>query len=232
MITSASPSEGKSLTVANLGVVMAQAGHKVLIIDADLRRPVQHKMFGLGQNQGVTSFLLEFNIGGSKEEMIEALNRVIQPTVVEGLCILPSGPIPPNPSEILGSAKMEVTLEALAAEYDFVLVDSPPVLAVTDAVVLSRRADGVIIVADAGTTRRGQLQQAVEQLRASNAHLLGVVLNRLTPRSDGYYTYYYYRQSYYIDDSGDSGKDKSSKNGGSNGKWRRRRPKEAAQESS
>jgi succinoglycan biosynthesis transport protein ExoP len=232
MITSASPSEGKSLTVANLGVVMAQAGHKVLIIDADLRRPVQHKMFGLGQNQGVTSFLLEFSIGGSKEEMIEALNRVIQPTDVEGLCILPSGPIPPNPSEILGSAKMEVTLEALAAEYDFILVDSPPVLAVTDAVVLSRRADGVIIVADAGTTRRGQLKQAVEQLRSSNAHLLGVVLNRLTPRSDGYYTYYYYRQSYYIDDPGDSRKDKSSKNEGGNGRWRRRRPKEATQESS
>ncbi|MGB3716588.1 MAG: polysaccharide biosynthesis tyrosine autokinase [Candidatus Promineifilaceae bacterium] len=232
MITSASPSEGKSLTVANLAIVMAQAGHNVLIIDADLRRPVQHKLFGLSQNRGVTSFLLEFNISGSDEEMLESLKRVIQPTSIDDLHVLPSGPIPPNPSELLGSAKMEVTLATLAAQYDFVLIDSPPVLAVTDAVVLSRRSDGVILVADAGSTRRGQLKQAVEQLRSSNAHLLGVVLNRLTPRSDGYYTYYYYRQSYYLDDSSDSDKEKPSKNGGRNGRWRRRQSKEAAQESS
>jgi non-specific protein-tyrosine kinase len=232
MTTSASPSEGKSLTVANLAIVMAQAGHKVLVIDADLRRPVQHKLFGVSQNQGITSFMLEFNIGGSDEEMQESLSRVVQSTMVDGLFVLPSGPIPPNPSELLGSEKMAVTLETLAAQYDFVLLDSPPVLAVTDAVVLSRRSDGVMIVADAGTTRRGQLKQAVEQLRSSNAHILGVVLNRLTPRSDGYYTYYYYRQSYYIDDSGEGDKEKSSKNGGGSGRWPRRRSKEVAQESS
>jgi len=232
MITSASPSEGKSITVANLAIVMAQAGHSVLIVDADLRRPVQHKLFGMSPNQGTTSFMLEFNIGGSDEEMQESLKRVIQPTQVDNLFVLPSGPIPPNPSELLGSAKMKVTLEFLAAEYDFVLIDSPPVLAVTDAVVLSNRSDGVILVADAGTTRRAQLKQAVEQLQTSNAHLLGVVLNRLTPRSDGYYTYYYYRQSYYIDDSGDDGKEKPSKNGGRNGRWPRRRSREVSQESS
>jgi len=232
MTTSASPSEGKSLTVANLAIVMAQAGHKVLVIDADLRRPVQHKMFGLNQNQGITSFMLEFNIGGDDEEMQESLGRVIQPTLVDGLFVLPSGPIPPNPSELLGSEKMAVTLETLGAQYDFVLIDSPPILAVTDAVVLSRRSDGVIIVADAGTTRRGQLKQAVEHLRSSNAHMLGVVLNRLTPRSDGYYTYYYYRQSYYIDDSSEGDKKNDSQNGGSNGRWPRRRSREVPQESS
>jgi len=164
--------------------------------------------------------------------MQESLGRVIQPTLVDGLFVLPSGPIPPNPSELLGSEKMAVTLETLGAQYDFVLIDSPPILAVTDAVVLSRRSDGVIIVADAGTTRRGQLKQAVEHLRSSNAHMLGVVLNRLTPRSDGYYTYYYYRQSYYIDDSSEDDKKKDSKNGGSNGRWPRRRSREVSQESS
>ena len=232
MTTSASPSEGKSLTVANLAIVMAQAGHKVLVVDADLRRPVQHKLFGLNANQGITSFMLEYNLGGSDAEMKDALSRVIQPTLVDGLFVLPSGTIPPNPSELLGSAKMAETLETLAAEYDYVLIDSPPVLAVTDAVVLSMRSDGVILVADAGTTRRGQLKQAVEQLQSSNAQLLGVVLNRLTPKSDGYYTYYYYRQSYYIDDSSGNGKEKSSKNGRRNGRWRRKRTKEAAQETS
>jgi non-specific protein-tyrosine kinase len=231
MITSASPSEGKSLTVANLAIVMAQAGHNVLIVDADLRRPVQHKLFGLSQNRGITSFLLEFNLAGTDEEMLESMKKMIQPASVDGLHVLPSGPIPPNPSELLGSTKMEIALATLAAHYDFVLVDSPPVLAVTDAVVLSQRSDGVVIVADAGTTRTGQLKQAVERLQSTNAHLLGVVLNRLTPRSDGYYTYYYYRQSYYMDDSAEQDDDKSSNNGGGNGKWRRRRSRKVAQES-
>ncbi|MFN2189811.1 MAG: polysaccharide biosynthesis tyrosine autokinase [Candidatus Promineifilaceae bacterium] len=232
MITSASPSEGKSLTVANLAIVMAQAGHKVLVVDADLRRPVQHKLFGLSLNQGITSFMLEFNLGGSDEEMQEALGKVIQPTLVDGLFVLPSGTIPPNPSELLGSTKMAETINKLAADFDYVLIDSPPVLAVTDAVVLSMRSDGVLLVADAGSTRRGQLKQAVEQLRSSSAHLLGVVLNRLTPKSDGYYTYYYYRQSYYIGDASEGDKDKPKKNGRGNGRWRRSRKKEVAQESS
>ncbi|MDX1614269.1 MAG: polysaccharide biosynthesis tyrosine autokinase [Candidatus Promineifilaceae bacterium] len=209
MVTSANPAEGKSLTIANLAVVCAQAGYRVVIVDADLRRPMQHKLFELTKNRGLTTFLLEIGLSSATEEVLAALQRAIQPTETDGLSVLTSGPNPPNPSELLGSAKMEMVLNTLGENYDFVLIDSPPVLAVTDAVVLSRRADAVLLVADAGATRKGPLKQAVDQLRAGNAHLAGVVLNRLTARSDGYYTYYYYRDSYYVNDHPDSGEDGS-----------------------
>ncbi len=213
MITSANPSEGKSLTVANLAIVMAQAGLNVLVLDADLRRPVQHKTFRMPQKGGLTNLLLEVDLSASDSEILAAMKRAIQPTQVEGLHLLTSGPIPPNPSELLGSAKMEMTLNMLARQYDYVVIDSPPVLAVTDAAVLSRRVEGVLLVVDAGRTRRGHLKQSIQQLESANAHIMGMVLNRLSPRSDGYYTYYYYRHAYYLDESAKQDLDEGSTNG-------------------
>ncbi|MGD8857897.1 MAG: polysaccharide biosynthesis tyrosine autokinase, partial [Chloroflexota bacterium] len=226
MITSANPSEGKSLTVANLGIVMAQAGLNVLVVDADLRRPVQHKTFRMPQKGGLTNLLLEVDLSASDSEVLAAMKRAIQPTQVEGLHLLTSGPIPPNPSELLGSAKMEMTINTLARQYDYVVIDSPPVLAVTDAAVLSRRVEGVLLVVDAGKTRRGHLRQAVQQLEAANAHIMGVVLNRLSPRSDGYYSYYYYRHAYYLDESAKDDLGESPTNGRSRSSRRRLRIKD------
>lgn len=221
MVTSANPSEGKSLTVANLAIVMAQAGLNVLIVDADLRRPVQHKTFRMPQKGGLTNLLLEIDLSATDAEVLAAMKRAIQPTQVEGLHLLTSGPIPPNPSELLGSAKMEMMINTLAMQYDYVVLDSPPVLAVTDATVLSRRVEGVLLVIDAGSTRRGHLKQATEQLDAANANVMGVVLNRLSSRSDSYYTYYYYRHAYYLDDSAELDLDSKPANGRSTSSRRR-----------
>lgn len=228
MVTSASPSEGKSISVANLSIVMAQAGHNVLIVDADLRKPVQHKLFKLPQKGGLTKLLLETAPTKSHEETLAAMKETIQPTSVDGLHVLTCGVIPPNPSELLGSAKMEATLESLADQYDYVILDSPPVLAVTDAVVLSRCADGVLLIADASKTRGTQLKQASDQLQSSNAHVIGVILNQLSPKSDGYYSYYYYRHSYYLDESETADNQEVMNNG--DGKLRRRWKRKTVQE--
>ncbi|MGH2537181.1 MAG: polysaccharide biosynthesis tyrosine autokinase [Candidatus Promineifilaceae bacterium] len=229
LVSSSNPSEGKSLTVANLAVVMAQAGRSVLVLDADLRRPAQHRLFNVSQSRGLTNFLLNFNLGEPAAVTLAALGRNIQPTSIEGLHVLPSGPIPPNPSELLGSAKMEAALETLAAEYDYVIVDSPPVLAVTDAAVLSRRVDGVVLIVDVATTRRGQLKQAVEHLRAGNARLLGAVLNKLDPRAQVGYGYYGTQNTYYQEplEGEQAGQ---AANGKGNGRIRRRAVRGAAPE--
>jgi len=230
MVTSPSPSEGKSLTVANLAVVMAQAGNNILVIDADLRRPVQHKLFRLPQKGGLTTLLLEANLDPNSDQTLKALRRVIQQTSVEGLHILTSGPIPPNPSEMLGSTKMEVALQTLEEHYDYVIIDSPPVLAVTDAMVLARHSESVLLVADASKTRGTQLRQAATQLLASNAHVIGVVLNRLSPRSEGYYSYYYYRHSYYMEDQDEEPSIATPTNGKSTSRWRRQKSRKSTGE--
>ncbi|MCI0397506.1 MAG: polysaccharide biosynthesis tyrosine autokinase, partial [Chloroflexi bacterium] len=224
LITSANPTEGKSLTAANLAVVVAQAGHNVLLVDADLRRPRQHRIFDVNKNRGLTSFLLEFNLASREEETLNLLKQVIQPTSVPGLHVLTSGPIPPNPSELLGSAKMKASLATLAEHYDYVIIDSPPALAVTDAVVLSTQVDSVLLISDANRTRQAHLKQLIDQLREVNAHVIGVVLNRLSPRGDGYYYYYYYRNSYYLDKSEETEKQPSA-NGKANGSGLIRRKK-------
>lgn len=202
LVTSPNPAEGKSLTVANLGVVMAQSGKNVLIIDADLRRPKQHKVFGVSKNNGLTNLMLEYNPGDSEAASLALFKQYIQKPQpgVSGLHILPSGPIPPNPSELLGSAKMRALLRSLSAEFDTIILDSPPALAVTDAVLLSTLADGVLLVLDSGRTKKPHLQQASELLQEVNAHVIGTVLNRLSDRGGGYY-YYYYANSYYLDES-------------------------------
>lgn len=197
LVSSPNPSEGKSLTSANLAAVIAQSGARVLLIDADLRRPVVHKIFGVTNKSGLTEFLRNVKLSDLDESVSNWVDNLAQPTSVEGLRVLPSGPIPPNPSELLGSTTNRMLLAALKSHFDYILLDSPPVLLVTDAVVLSTQVDGVILVIDADSTQRNQLRQSVERMREVNANLLGVVANRLSPKTDGYadyYNYYYYRR--------------------------------------
>lgn len=192
VVTSSGPSEGKSTTAANLAIVMAQTGQKVVLVDTDLRRPVLHKTFGVPNNVGITTALL----AGDDVD----LQAYLQPTEVDNLAIITSGPIPPNPSELLGSQRMKHIVERLAEVADIVVFDTPPVLVVTDAAVLGRQVDGVLLVADAGGTREQALAQAVAELRKTGANVLGIAMNRLDSRSRGYYYYYYYY--YYTDENG------------------------------
>jgi non-specific protein-tyrosine kinase len=198
LVTSPNPSEGKSITIANLATVMAQAGLRVILVDSDLRRPVMHKVFELENHSGLTDLLRNVKLTDIEQSVDHWLDQLVQPTKTEGLWLLTSGPIPPNPSEILGSKTNMVLIEALKRRYDYVVFDSPPVLIVTDAVVLSTLVDGTILVVDADQTQKNQLRQSVERLREVNANMLGIVVNRLSPKMNGYsgyYHYYYYRKS-------------------------------------
>ncbi len=183
LVTSPQPTEGKSTVVANLGVVLAQAGRRVIVVDTDLRRPILHHLFGQDNDWGLTGML--FGEGNRA-------NDGFAPTGVENLLFLSSGPLPPNPSEILGSQRMDDFLSHLQEQADVILLDSPPLLTMTDASILAARVDGVVLVADAGKTRREALRKAAEMLRRVGAHLLGVALNRVGLRSEGYSYYYYY----------------------------------------
>ncbi len=192
VVTSSGPSEGKSTTSANLAIVMAQTGQRIVVVDTDLRRPVLHKVFGVPNNVGITTALL----AGQDVD----LDAYLQPTEIDNLFVMASGPIPPNPSELLGSQRMKRIIEQLAEGADVVIFDTPPALVVTDAAVLGRQVDGVLLVADAGGTREQALAHAVGELQKTGANVIGIVLNRLDSRSRGYYYYYYYY--YYTDESG------------------------------
>lgn len=198
LVSSPSWNDGKSVTAANLAVVMAQAGHDVLLVDADLRRPQQHKEFNLSNQHGLTDLLLllELRPKSAIPEASSFLQGIIQATPIVGLSVLTSGPIPPNPSEVLGSEKMKVALETLLTKFDLVILDSPPCLVVTDAAVLSTQVDGVVFVARAGRTRQHQLQKGVERLREVNGNVIGVSLNGVRRSSSGYY-YGGYTGDYY-----------------------------------
>jgi capsular exopolysaccharide synthesis family protein len=183
LVTSAGPGEGKTTTLTNLGIVLAQSGKRILLVDADLRRPAIHRFFGLANDRGLTNLILDESLPASS---------LLLPTLVPGLRILPSGPIPPNPAEILGTPRMGQIMDELTKDADIVLYDSPPVLVVTDPTLLAARIAGTILVTDAGRTRRGAALRAKEALGRANAHILGVVLNRLEPKgNEGYYYYYY-----------------------------------------
>lgn len=202
LITSSVPKDGKSTITANLSVVMAQAGHNVLLIDADLRRPSQHHIFNLPNKRGLTSLLLELSRLESDEQVLSAVNDIVQTTEVEGLQLLTSGPIPPNPSELLGSSRMKMLLDKLTTLFDFVIFDSPPMLAVTDAAVLSTQVDVTLLVVRANQSRRTHVRQAVERLREVNANLIGTVLNSLPTGSTGY-NIYDYQVVEYTEEEGD-----------------------------
>ena len=185
MISSPGPSEGKSLTLANLAVAMVQSGLRVIIVDTDLRRPALHKIFNVSNAEGLSSIIL--NLEPEPESYL-------QDTKVDNLQLLSCGPIPPNPAEILGSERMGVVIDTLLTKADLLIFDSAPVLMVTDAVVLAARLKegGVLLVTDIGRTRRGLAKRAVDELQRVHANLLGVVVNRISARggSDYYYQYY------------------------------------------
>ena len=184
MVTSAGPGEGKSTTLANLGVTMAQSGKRVLVIDADLRRPTQHKIFSVSSQPGLSNLLVD----SAKPD------DVIRPTRIDHLALLPSGPIPPNPSELLDSPEAEALWPRLAQGYDQILIDTPPALAVTDAMVLASQVDGVVVVVEAGETRRDKAKESVDMLNRAGGRVLGAVLNGVR-HGDGHRYYYYYGAS-------------------------------------
>jgi len=181
MFTSAGPGEGKSLTAANLAITLAQTGKKVLIADCDLRKPVQYKIFKQGRSGGIT------NILASDSDKIAFVNE----TDIPNLFFLSSGPIPPNPSELLGSEKMLELLKRLKIKFDFIVLDAPPVIAVTDACVLASKVDGIVLVLNVEKVRPEMAQKAKELLQRARGQLLGVVLNKVEIESE-YHNYYYY----------------------------------------
>lgn len=170
VVTSAGPEEGKSTTLANLAVTLAQAEKKVILVDCDLRRPSQHAIFEVENGVGLTSMVVD-------EEAFQT--PPLQETPVSTLKLLPSGPLPPNPSELLGSRRMEEIIATLREKADLVLFDAPPIIAVTDAAVLASKVDGVLLVIRAGTTKRDHAQRAKALLEKVNAHLVGAVLNNV-----------------------------------------------------
>jgi capsular exopolysaccharide synthesis family protein len=176
LVTSAAASEGKTVTAANLAIALAQGGEQVLLVGADLRRPRVHELFGAPQSPGLTSVLLGEATAESTAYGIEE---------VPGLHLMPPGPTPPNPAELLDSARTDELFEWLATRYDRVVVDSPPVLPVTDAQVLSRVAGAVLLVVAHGETSRRGLARAIELLGQVHAPLVGTVLN-LVPAGEGY----------------------------------------------
>ena len=184
LVTSANPGEGKTTTVANLALVMAQAGKRVIAVDSDLRRPALHRLLGVENGTGLTNLLLSQD--GEMDGCVKA-------TAFDNLWVLPSGPQPPNPSELLGSRRLEAVLQSLKQSADIIVMDSPPALAVADASILAARVDATLLVVDSGRTRAGSLQRAKESLTRSKTNLLGAVLNKLTQRGRdySYYRYYY-----------------------------------------
>jgi succinoglycan biosynthesis transport protein ExoP len=208
LVTSASPMEGKSITLANMGVVFAQNGLRTVLVDSDLRRPVLHKIFQVSNRVGLSNTLLA--------PVAKLSEEAIQPTEIENLRVMTSGPLPPNPSELLGSARMSQLIGELTEFADVVIFDSPPVLSATDAALLANRLDATILVADAGRTRRETALRAVDQLQRAGSNLLGGVVNRLQKKSGGYYYYYHYYSA-----------DGSNRNGNGGGNHRRSSGKRA-----
>src|SRR5919202_4404657 len=184
VVTSAGAEECKSTTLANLAVTMAQAGKKVILVDCDLRRPSQHQIFSARNNLGITDLM--------RDEALLA-NPPLQDTPIGNLKLLTSGQLPPNPSELLGSRRMEEIIAALLTRAEMLLFDAPPIIAVTDAAVLSSKVDGVLLVIGAGKTKREHARKAKVLLDKVNSRLIGTVLNNV--RLDSGFQYYYAEQS-------------------------------------
>ncbi|NLH46672.1 MAG: CpsD/CapB family tyrosine-protein kinase [Acholeplasmataceae bacterium] len=182
-LTSAGPNEGKSTVVANLAVVMAQAGHKVVLLDCDLRNPSLHNIFNL-QNKGLSNCVMAG----------ENTADVVQRSEVQDLDVLTSGPIACYPSELLGSKRMQDVLNELAEKYDYVLIDTPPILSFTDAAVIAGKADGVILLMESGKVKPALAKEAKQILEHTKSNIIGVILNRVevdtSPGTPGYYHLY------------------------------------------
>jgi polysaccharide biosynthesis transport protein len=201
MVTSALPQEGKTTTSINCAVVLAQKGIRVLLIDADLRRPSIHKTLGMGPRSGLSNVLT------GSATLQQAITRS---PILPNLSILPAGTPPPNPAELLASSNMRDVLNRLREEYDHVVVDTPPTLSVTDAVVLSPRADAIVLVIRSGQTTKQALRRSRDVLMQVNAKVSGVLLNAVDLSSPDYYYYYEYKgkySQYYQDEGPDSDHD-------------------------
>jgi capsular exopolysaccharide synthesis family protein len=183
VVTSSMPNEGKSTIISNLAVAMANAGKRVIIVDCDLRKPTIHKRFSISNSQGLTNILVQ-----DKKK-----TEIMIVTDVPNLYIIPSGPIPPNPSELLGSMAMKDTLEELTRIFDMVLIDTPPVLNISDAQILSALSQGTIIVASYGKSEKKTLLNAKENIEKVGGKILGVVINKIPQKhNDSYGNYFSY----------------------------------------
>lgn len=182
VITSASHSEGKSTTASNLAIVFAQEGKRVLFIDADMRKPTMHHTFKLNNSRGLSNVLARQI----------ALKVAIQPAEIENLDLLPCGPIPPNPAELLSSQNMDLLFEQALDVYDLLIFDTPPVLSVTDSVILANKCEGTILVVNSGKTEKEHAIKAKEAITASTkTRLLGAVINNVKVQKDTAYAQYY-----------------------------------------
>jgi protein-tyrosine kinase len=181
LVTSAGPGEGKSTTVSNLGVAMAQNERVVLLVDTDLRRPTLHTIFRQPNSPGLSSYL-------AGDSMLDA---IVQKTAIPNLSIVASGPMPPNPAELLASRRMREFVSAVSEHFDTIIFDSPPVLAVSDACTLAAMVDGVLLVVGSGATPETNLRRAKEQLTAVHGHIIGAVVNRFDAGASGYSKRYY-----------------------------------------
>lgn len=186
VVTSTGPGEGKTMVSSNLAVALAQADQRTLIIDCDMRRPRIHEVFGGEQEPGMSNVLV-----GTSE-----LKEVIKKTAAPNLSIVPAGHIPPNPAELLGSPRFKELMRTLRTQFDWIIIDAPPVMAVTDAAVIGHNATGVVFVVGAEMTSRRHAAVAIEQLAAAKSHFIGAVLNRANVQRHGYYYSTYYRKDY------------------------------------
>lgn len=195
MLTSAMPKEGKTTSTISLAITMAQAGQKVLVVDTDMRRPRVHRSFNISNEVGISSLIL----GDANSE------QAIVHSELSGLDVLPCGPVPPNPSELMHTKRFAEVVEGLKGQYDKILFDAPPVGAVTDPVILGTQVDGVVLVVKTGKTPRAQVQQALRSLQDANVRLLGLVLNDMdiNTKKYGYYYGKYYRYGRYYGNYGE-----------------------------
>ncbi|MDE6148805.1 MAG: CpsD/CapB family tyrosine-protein kinase [Ruminococcus sp.] len=185
-ISSALASEGKSTTAANIAITLAQANEKVLLIDADLRKPVQHKVFKLKNKYGLSTLL----------SGLHSFKEVLNEDIIPGLDIVTCGPIPPNPSEMLGSENMKVLLEELSKYYDYIVIDTPPINIVTDTLTLLKYIAGVVLVAMQGVTNFDALEQAIQAVNVADDAVLGVVLTNVDTNMGKYNHKYKYSSDY------------------------------------
>lgn len=179
MVTSSEPGEGKSTTAGNLALCLAQGEKKVILVDCDLRKPSLHKKFKISNIVGLSDVMI------GKEELVTAMHRYNN-----NLVILTSGKIPPNPSEMLSSKAMTTLLDTLKQNFDYIILDTPPVQAVTDSQILATKADGTILVVRAERTKKDSVQSAINLLKKVNADVIGTVLNGLDNSRNKYYYYY------------------------------------------